>query len=396
MRTAIINARMLIADTWRDGQHLLVENGLIAALSESAFDCDITVDAAGATLCPGLIDLHVHGGGGYDFMDATTETVIGAAQAHLMGGTTTLLPTTVCSSDDEVHQLALALSSAKTSGALLPHMPGLHLEGPYFSKEQAGAQDPEYITIPSPERFKRLLEKAGDVARMSVAVELPGALELGDYLKEKGILAAIGHSNADYDEVLSAAEHGYTHVTHLYSGMSSLHRVGARRVLGVVESAYLIDELTVEIIADGIHLPPELLRLILKCKAHDKIILVTDALGGMGLPDGSEIVLGSKKNGRKAVVDGGVAYMPDRSCYAGSVVSAMGCVRTMVEKTGLTLAEALKMMTVNPARALKLQENKGSLQPGFDADLLLIDNNMRVQTVFVAGKMAVKNGKVLS
>jgi N-acetylglucosamine-6-phosphate deacetylase len=116
----------------------------------------------------------------------------------------------------------------------------------------------------------------------------------------------------------------------------------------------------------------------------------------MGLPDGSEIVLGSKKNGRKAVVDGGVAYMPDRSCYAGSVVSAMGCVRTMVEKTGLTLAEALKMMTVNPARALKLQENKGSLQPGFDADLLLIDNNMRVQTVFVAGKMAVKNGKVLS
>ena len=395
MKTAFTNARMLVSDTWRDGLSMLVENGRIAALSEGAVNADITVDCAGAMLSPGLIDLHVHGGGGFDFMDATEETVIGAAHAHMMGGTTTLLPTTVCSSDEEVHQLALALASAKESGAPLPHMPGLHLEGPYFSKEQAGAQDPEYIAVPSPERFMRLLEKAGDVKRMSVAVELPGALELGDHLKKKGILAAIGHSNANYDEVLKAVEHGYTHVTHLYSGMSRLHRVGAKRVLGVVESAYLIDELTVEIIADGIHLPPELLRLILRCKARDKIILVTDALSGMGLPDGSEIILGSKKSGRKAIIDGGVAYMPDRSCYAGSVVSGMGCVRTMVEKTGSSLSEALKMMTINPAKALKLQERKGSLQPGHDADLLLIDNTLKVQAVYVGGQKTVENGKVL-
>jgi N-acetylglucosamine-6-phosphate deacetylase len=195
---------------------------------------------------------------------------------------------------------------------------------------------------------------------------------------------SIGHSNASYDEVLAAADAGYTHVTHFYSCMSSIIRRAGYRVMGVTESAYLLDCLTVEIIADGSHLPPELLRLIVKCKDHEKICLVTDSMRGADEQEGPT-VLGSLKEAFPAVIEDGVAKLPDRSAFAGSVATTDRLVRNMVQKAGLPLEKAVAMMTRIPAGIAGLQ-NKGSLLPGKDADFVLFDDNIGVKKVFVAGR----------
>lgn len=396
MRTTFVGAAVLLPEGIRTGLYLTVLNGRIEALSPALPDNPgEVIRADGLVLCPGLIDLHVHGGGGHDFMDGTAEAFVKAAQAHLPGGTTTLLPTTVCCSFDETKRALAALRSARGLPVPLPHMPGLHLEGPWLNPVQAGAQDPAFITLPNEEEIAWVLENAHDIARLTAAPEVAGALEAGRRISACGVLVSIGHSDADLATVREAVGHGYTHVTHLYSGMSSLKRVRAMRVLGVLESAYLLDELTVEIIADGVHLPPELLRLILKCKPHAAISLVTDATMGAGLPEGSVIRLGSREAGREAVIEHGVAYVPDRTAFAGSVATADRCVRTMVQEAGLTLAEAVPMMTANPAAVLGIGHQKGALLPGMDADLVLLDGDVNVEAVYVMGRLAARRGAVV-
>ena len=268
-----------------------------------------------------------------------------------------------------------------------PNLLGIHLEGPFFSAAQAGAQPPGYLQLPLPENYLPILDAGGeDIVRVSAAVELEGAMQLGDELSKRKILAAIGHSDATVDQVAEAVQHGYTHVTHLYSGMSSLHRVGPYRVLGVVEASYLIDELTVEIIADGKHLPPELLKFIIKFKDNDKISLITDSMRGAGLPEGQTAKLGSLKNGQDAIIRDGVAMMPDFKAFAGSICTTDRCVRTMHQLAGLPIEKAVKMMTLNPAKVLGIDDKKGSLDVGKDADLVIFDENIHVTDVFVKGE----------
>jgi len=330
------------------------------------------------------VDLHVHGGNGADFMDGTQEAFCTAARCSLMGGATTIYPTTVCAPDDVLLRTFEVFRAVRGREGM-PHMPGLHLEGPYLAAAQAGAQSPQALRLPTAGDTRLILENRDIIARVTAACELPGALELGDTLARHGILAAIGHSDADYAGVKLAVRHGYRHVTHLYSGMSALHRRNAYRVLGVVESAYLLDELTVEIIADGRHLPPELLQLIVKCKSRESISLITDALRGAGLPEGSRIALGGGDT-RHAIIENGVAIMPDRSCFCGSVATANRCVRTMRREAGLPLHEAVRMMTLNPARVMGIDGSKGSLAPGKDADLVHFDENTDVQHIWLMGR----------
>jgi N-acetylglucosamine-6-phosphate deacetylase len=220
------------------------------------------------------------------------------------------------------------------------------------------------------------------ILRWSVAPELEGALEMAKNLVPRGVVFSIGHSNATYDQVQAAVQAGYTHVTHLYSGMSTITRRGGYRVLGVVESSYLIDELSVEIIADGIHLPPELLRMIIKCKDNAKICLVTDSMRGAGQPDG-ESILGSLREGQKVIIEDGIAKMPDRTAFAGSVATADRLVRVMVQKAGLSIQEAVAMMTRNPARINNLA-SKGTLEPRKDADLVLFDDDIRIKGIYLS------------
>ncbi len=396
MKTLIKNARLVLTDRITEPGWLLIEDSHIADFGNGHPECaaDETLDAEGGYLTPGLIDMHLHGGDGADFMDATEVAFTRAAKLHLRHGTTCLLPTTMSASMEELLELISCYRRVHSKTEGLPHFLGLHLEGPFLAPAQAGAQDPKYLYPPVPEYYMPLLEAgSGLIRRVSAAVELPGALGLGDELKQRGIQAAVAHSDADYDQLLAAIPHGYTHLTHFYSGMSGLHRVGAYRKLGLIESAYLDDRLTVEIIADGKHLPPELLRLIVKGIGINRISLITDAMRGAGLPNGSRVRLGSETNGQMTVIEDDVAFMPDHSCFAGSVCTADRCIRTMVQSAGVSLPDAVRMMTLNPARLLGIADSKGSLQPGFDADLCLFSESLQIQAVFVSGKRVAQEAK---
>ena len=388
IKTAFSNGRIILADRILDGYSVTVEDGVISAVTRGDTATDKVVDLKGRYLAPGFIDMHTHGAGGHDFMDGTEEAIKGACLTHLSHGTTSIVPTTLTCLNSELFEFFEVYRKVKAEWHEGPNLLGIHLEGPFFNAAQAGAQDPKFLQLPTRENFMPILEAGGsDIMRISVAVELEGALELGRELKKRGIIAAIGHSDATYAEVAKAVEAGYSFVTHLYSGMSALHRVGPYRVLGVVESAYLLDELGVEIISDGKHLPPELLRLIVKNKGVDNICLITDSMRGAGMPEGSRPKLGSLTNGQETLIRDGVAMMPDLKAFAGSVCTTDRCVRTMYKFAGVSLPDAVRMMTANPAKVLGVNDRKGAIAKGMDADLVVFDDGINISGVYVGGEL---------
>ena len=381
MKTALQNGRIITPEGILENKTLLLEDGVILGLEEPNVKLPSDtklLDCSGAYVSPGFLDLHLHGGGGHDYMDGTVEAIEEASRTHLKHGTTSLCPTTLTSTDEDLFSFFEMYRTAKEDMQDGPELLGIHLEGPYFSPEQRGAQDPKYLRKPTKEHWTSILSSSPDIVRMSLAPELEGALELGRELEKRGIVAAIGHSNANYKECRKAVEAGFRHVTHLYSGMSTIHRKNAYRVLGVVESAYLLDELSVEIIADGCHLPPELLEYIVRFKDSSKISLITDSSRGATMPEGSKILLGSLKNGQECYVENGVAIMPDRTCFAGSVCTTDRCVRTMWKKVGVSLETAVSMMSYHPAKVLGLEKHKGLLQKGYDADIVVFDDYVNI------------------
>ncbi len=322
-------------------------------------------------------------------MDGSEEAVLTACRTHLHHGTTAVVPTTLTSTFKELLSVLAIIEKVRENQGLageLPEILGVHVEGPYFSPEQKGAQDPQFLKHPDPREYGDVLDSCPWIVRWTVAPELPGALAMGRELARRGIVASIGHSNAVYDEVVEAARNGYTLVTHLYNGMSRLVRKNAIMYPGVVESALLLDELSVEVIADGMHLPPSLLELVFKVKGPDRVCLVTDSMRAAGL-DVKESILGSLANGRRVIVQDGVAWLPDRSFFAGSVATADTLVRMMRAVRGVSLPQAVRMITLTPARIMGVQARKGSLEPGKDADLVLFDDDLRVHLVMVRGKI---------
>ncbi|NLX69289.1 MAG: N-acetylglucosamine-6-phosphate deacetylase [Clostridiales bacterium] len=387
-RTLIFNGRIITPYRTINNGSILVKGGKIADISEGRLpvsECT-TIDAKGLYVSPGFIDIHTHGGGGFDFMDGTVEAYLGAAIEHAKHGTTALVPTTVTSTKESLKETFEIYKKAKASKYKGASLLGLHLEGPYFSMEQRGAQDPRYIKNPEREEYEEILSWSDDIIRWSAAPELDGAMEFGRFLKEKNILPSIGHSNAIYEEVIEAFENGYTHITHLYSGMSGVRRINAYRYAGVIESAFLIDEMTVEIIADGAHLPSSLLKLIYKIKGPDKIALVTDSMRAAGMPEG-ESILGGIRDGQKVIVEDGVAKLPDRTAFAGSVATADRLVRTMINIAEVPLIDAVRMMTTTPAKIMKIDDRKGSIVVGKDADLVIFDEDINIQTTMVEGEV---------
>jgi N-acetylglucosamine-6-phosphate deacetylase len=389
MRTILKNGKVITPVRVLENGGVVIDDGKVTGVFRgndvATEPQDRIIDVQGKYISPGFIDIHVHGGGGYDIMTGTPEAVRGLTLAHMDKGTTSIVPTTTTSTIDELYATLDSLGKVKREMKDGPNILGIHLEGPYFSMEERGAQDPRNLKTPTKEEYLEILDHSSDIIRWTVAPELEGALEMGRLLTQRGILCSIGHSSAIYEDVLKAFENGYTHVTHLYSGTSMVRRINAFRYAGIVESAYLIDEMTVEIIADGVHLPESLLKLIYKIKGPDKICLVTDAVMAAGMPEGEY----TRKDGRKIIVEDSVAKLLDRTSFAGSVATTDRLVRTMVQKAGVPLQQAIRMMTLTPARVIGCADRKGSIASGKDADIVVFDDNINVSLVMVAGEIRV-------
>lgn len=387
-RTIIQNGKLIFPDRIEENLSIVFEDGIISEILKSddlnTFEEDVVIDAQGNYVSAGFIDIHTHGGGGHDFMDGTVEAYLGAAEKHAQHGTTALLPTTLTSTTEELIKTFAIFKEAKRLNTKGAKFLGLHLEGPYFAYNQRGAQDPKYLRNPEPEEYNMIMAESDDIVRWSLAPELPGALEFGKVLREKNILTAVAHSDAIYEEVLDAFDVGFTLATHLYSGMSTITRRNAYRYAGVVEAAYLIDDMDVEIIADGVHLPKSLLQFVYKFKGPDKTALCTDSMRGAGMPDG-ESILGSIEKGQKVIIEDGVAKLPDRTAFAGSVATTDRLVRTMVQLAEVPLVDAVKMMTLTPARIMKIDKHKGSIEKGKDADFVIFDDNIHVSHTIIEG-----------
>lgn len=384
----IYNGKIVTPFKIIEGGCVIITGEKITEVSETNIDIDnaIEINAAGKYVTPGFIDIHVHGGGGYDFMDATEAAFLKIAETHAQYGTTAMLPTTLTSTKELLLQTLDAFESASKSNIHGAQLLGMHLEGPYIAENQRGAQDPRFIRAPDVDEYKEILSKYNCIKRWSAAPELKGALEFGRYLQSKNVLPAIAHTDAIYEEALEAFANGYTLITHLYSAMNGVTRRNAYRYAGVIESAYLIDAMDVEIIADGIHLPPPLLQLVYKIKGADRIALITDAMRAAGMGEG-ESILGGIANGLKVIVEDGVAKLPDRSAFAGSVATANRLIRTMIKMAGIPVMDAVKMMTSTPARILKIEDRKGTLAQGKDADVILFDEDINIATTIIKGKI---------
>ncbi len=344
------------------------------------------IDAKGCYVAPGFIDLHTHGAGGADFMDGTVEAYLTAARMHAIHGTTLLYPTTLTSTNELLYgsfETYNKASELNTDGA---QFGGMHLEGPYFSPMFAGAQDPRYLRNPRPEEYLEILDKCPNLARWSFAPELEGSEEFAAELRKRGIVASIGHTNATFGECDAAYKAGANLMTHFYSCMSTVSRRNAFRYAGTIEYGYIQDGMDVEIIADGIHVPQDLLHLLLKIKGVERICLVTDSMRAAGMPEGPSI-LGGMADGQEVIVEDGVAKLLDRSAFAGSVATADRLVRTMVLVAGCSIADAVRMITENPARVMGISEHKGALKAGMDADVVIFDGDIKIKNTIINGKI---------
>lgn len=390
-KTLFTNANIITATGIHPGE-LLVVDGVIAEIASQdrthVQDAEI-IDVKSDYLSPGFIDTHTHGGGGYDFMDGSLEAIYSAAKTHMIHGTTTIYPTTITSTKASLIEFVNLFNKVEMNRTGLPHIAGLHLEGPFFAYEQRGAQGEEHLRNPDPAEYEKVLEMTDRIARWSFAVELEGSSRFLQALQKHGIISSLAHSDATTEEVFSAYENGLSAMTHFYSAMSGVRRINTYRVGGAIEAGYLLDDIYVEVIADGKHLPAELLQLIYKIKGTDRICLVTDSMRGAAMPDG-EYVLGNKETGMTVIVEDDVAKVSDRSSFAGSVATTDRLVRTMHSLTTAPLHEVVRMMTLIPAKMMKTSNHNGSIAVGKDADLIIFDKDINVSTVMVSGEVTYK------
>jgi N-acetylglucosamine-6-phosphate deacetylase len=384
----IFNGHVITPEGIISNGSVLIKDGAIADISDHHEEISGAnkVDAGGRYISPGFIDIHVHGGGGFDFMDNTVEAFLEIAKTHARYGTTALFPTTLTGSTEDIVNTLRTYDEAYPLNDRGSEFMGVHLEGPYFAMNQRGAQDPKWIREPDPEEYEYIVSQSGSIKRWSAAPELKGAIPFARYLRSRGIIVSLAHTDAIYEEVLEGYNNGYTLATHLYSAMSGVTRRNAYRFAGAIESAFIIDDMDVEIIADGVHLPEPLLKLIFKIKGPEKIALITDAMRAAGM-SGGESVIGNLHSGIKVIVEDGVSKMPDRKSFAGSVATADRLVRTMIQMAGVSLTDAIRMMTMTPASIMKISDRKGSLVTGKDADIVIFDDDINIHTTMVKGKI---------
>jgi N-acetylglucosamine-6-phosphate deacetylase len=385
----LTNARLIFPDGIRDDLEVVVQEGKIADIrppaprlrrtgEQTRTSSKDVFDLNGNYLAPGFIDLHVHGALGRDTMDSSAEAFRTICDFHASGGSTSLLLTTATAPMDNIVEVLKAVRDCQSSVSAIA---GVHLEGPFISKSKCGAQRAEFIQDPSLDGVRRLLEYADVIKRVTIAPELPGALQAIESFRTHEVSVSGGHSNAWDEDAHAAFEHGMRSVTHTFNCMSSARRRGVYRVGGLLEFALSQPEISCELIADGHHVSATLMKMLYRGKGACGVCLVTDATAGAGLPDGSRFSL----FGNDCVVEGGVCLLADRSALAGSASQMIDLVRTMVLKVDVPLHEAVAMATQNPAQAIAL-EAKGRLRVGADADLVVLSSELEILRVFAGGE----------
>ena len=379
MLTQIINGKIFTPQGWLDEGSVLMRDNKILEVT----NCDLAliganlIDAKGMYIVPGFVCMHAHGGGGHDFTECTEEAFRTAVKAHQKHGATSIFPTLSSSPFSEIRKavsICEKLMKEKDSPVL-----GLHVEGPYLNPKMAGGQFSGKVKNPDKEEYTSLLDETNCIKRWDSSPELPGALEFAGYLRSKGIVAAISHTEAEYDGIKAAYEAGYTHAAHFYNAMPGFHKRREYKYEGTVESVYLTDGMTTELIADGIHLPSTILRLAYKLKGVSHTCLVTDALA-YAAAEGVEIT------DPNVIIEDGVCKMADRSSLAGSIATMDVLVRTMV-KAGIPLGDAINMVSETPARIMGVDDRKGTLQKDKDADLLVLDRDLNIRAAWAMGNL---------
>lgn len=380
MLTQIINGQILTPQGWLKDGSVLINDGKILEITNSdlAVIGATVIDAKGMFIVPGFISMHCHGGGGHDFTEGTTEAFKEATAAHLKHGSTTIFPTLSSTTFENIRLAAATCDQLMAEDADTTIM-GLHIEGPYLNENMAGTQWKEFLKNPDPEEYKALVESTKCIKRWDISPELPGAHDFARYMTSKGILTAITHTEAEYQEIKDAFAAGFTHAAHFYNAMPGFHKRREYKYEGTVESVYLMDDMSVEVIADGVHLPATILKLVYKVKGVEKTCLVTDSLKFAGYT-------GETINDPNYVIENGVCKWADRQTLAGSIATADVLVQTMVKKAGIPLEDAVRMTSETPARLTGIADSKGTLEKGKDADIVILDNDVNVRCVFTKGK----------
>ncbi|MBU3853720.1 MAG: N-acetylglucosamine-6-phosphate deacetylase [Candidatus Paraprevotella stercoravium] len=380
MLTQIINAKILTPQGWlKDGSVIIRDNKILEVTN-----CDLAVigadviDAKGMYVVPGGVEMHVHGGGGRDFMEGTEDAFREAVAAHAKHGMTSIFPTLSSSTVPMIEKAVETcnkLMAEKDSPIL-----GLHLEGHYLNIKKAGGQLPENIKDPDPNEYIPIVENSPCLARWDAAPELPGAIQFGKYCAAKGILPSIAHTQAEFKDVKAAYEAGFTHVTHFYNAMPGFHNKREYKYEGTVESVYLLDDMTVECVADGIHVPPTILRMVYKIKGVERMALITDALACAASDS-------DKAFDPRVIIEDGVCKLSDRSALAGSIATTDRLIRTMVEQVEVPLEDAIRMVSETPSKIMNVYDRKGSLAKGKDADILILDESLNIRCIWQMGKI---------
>lgn len=379
----IVNGKVITPQGVDRQARLVLKAGRIAEITreQGGVEGAQTIDAQGAYVAPGCIDTHLHGGDGHDFTEATPEAFRAIAYAHATQGVTTLYPTLAVAPTTVFRQAIKACETVVSQPYEGARIEGLHLEGNYINPLLKGGQDERFIQLPDPAEYQELLESTRLIKRWTAAPELPGALEFARYAHSKGILVSLGHTAADYPTVKRAYEAGFTHATHFYNAMSGVHKQREYKHEGTIESVYLVPEMTVELVADGIHVPPAILRLVCAFKGIDRISLISDAMAAAACLRPEHLRLDPRM-----IVEDGVCKLADRSALTGSIASGIRLLQVMVEKAEIPVADCVRMAATNPARLMSINDRKGSIEQGKDADLILFDENFRLQSVWIGGK----------
>lgn len=386
-KTAVIENGMVITPSEAIEKGVVVfEDGKITAVGQKnrvkVPRSAKVIDASGKIVAPGFVDIHVHGGKGRDIMDASYEAVKEIAKFLVSHGTTSFFPTTISAPRSDLLRTVKAVKTAMEKGTDGAEVLGAHLEGPYINPEKRGAHDANYVRLPSLDEFEEIWAASNRAVKIvTLAPELEGSKMLIQKLRKLGTVASIGHSNATYIQTVDAMKRGVRHATHMFNRMSGFDP----REPGVVGAVLVHDELTAELICDGIHVHPAAMNLLTRVKGPERVVLVTDAIRAAGMPDG-EYALGKQR----IIVKDGVSVL-ESGDFAGSTLTMDRAVRNIMRLVETPLQTAVKMATINPAAVVNVDENKGSLEPGKDADIVIIDDEINVYLTIVKGKIVYRS-----